>query len=93
MIFEQEVLPLFEEHRGDYLSRARGVAFDLARLWGEITVDDVRQQCPPPPSVDPRVMGAIFRSREWELTGYQKSTRSECHGRPIAKFAIRSSNK
>ena len=86
----QQVMDLFEEHRFDYLERARSKAIDLARLWGEITVDDVREQLPPPSYVDPRVMGAIFRNSMWEPTGYTRSKRKECHGRPIAKFALRS---
>lgn len=87
-LFETEVRPLFEEYREDWLTRARQVAYALSAK-GEVTIDDVREHIEPPPGKDPRVMGAVFLKEIWEPIGYRKSTRRECHNRPIAVFRLR----
>jgi len=88
-LFEANVLPLFEHYRKDWLSAARHAAKCIAAVKGEITVNDVREVVPPPEGRDPRVMGAIFKSNEWELVRYQRSVRSTCHHRPIAVFRLK----
>ncbi len=82
---KEDALEALEIARKEYLVRAREAA--KSPLMGRVvTVDDVRQICPPPKDIDPRVMGAIFNTPDWEATGYIKSTRKTCHGRPIAQF-------
>ena len=83
-------LDLLETHRADYLATARVIARDLAARRGTITIDDVRDTCPPPSHIDPRVMGAVLKSKDFEPTGaYVRSRRSECHHRPVAVFRLR----
>ena len=90
-LFATDVLPLFEAHRADWLSEARAVAVSLAARNGTVTIDDVRDHCPPPDDVDPRVMGAVFRTRDFEATGrHIKSGRRTCHNRPVAVFKLAS---
>jgi hypothetical protein len=48
----------------------------------------VRAACPPPSAVDPRVMGAIFNTPEWQKVGYCNSKRRACHKRPISIFQL-----
>lgn len=88
-IFEQEVVPLFEWHSGEWLAKAREVAFTIAERRGTVTINDVRKICPPPADVDPRVMGAVFMSRVFKRVGYIDSNRATCHGRPIGIFGLR----
>lgn len=88
-IFDYEVLPLFQERRGDYLALARAAARMLAHKNGTVTVDDVRAICPPPDGVDGRVCGAIFAGREFERVGFVNSQRKTCHGRPLSVFQLR----
>lgn len=88
-LFTQAILPLFEEHRASFLERARAAARRIALVQGELTVDDIRKVCPPPADVDPRVMGAVLKSSEFEAIGYRRSERRINHGRPIAIFRLR----
>ena len=88
-LFEQEVLPLFELTREEWLAEARAAARQLAERNTEITIDDVRAICPPPDSFDGRVMGAVFAGKAWECRGYKRSERKTCHGRPIGIFALK----
>lgn len=92
--FQKNILPLFEEHRADWLERARSVAADMGRRdEGYVTIDMVRAVCPPPEGCDPRVMGAVFqcgKNGPWEKVGYVESKRKACHGRPVAIFRLKS---
>ncbi len=94
-VFRQEVLPHLEAARKQFLERARAVAMRIAsnNETGIVTIDMVRAQCPPPEGVDPRVMGAVFRSGRhspWRKIGYVQSRRRACHGRPVALFKLKS---
>jgi hypothetical protein len=79
-LFETEVLPRLEAKRADWLAEARS---------GPVNINDVRRLCPLPPSIDPRVMGAVFNKSEWVCVGYKRSSRSTCHNRPIGTFVLR----
>lgn len=80
---------LLETHRPDYLSAARDAARKLLSERQSITINDVRDICPPPSDIDPRVMGAVFRHADFEATGeFVLSSRTTCHRRPIQKFRL-----
>lgn len=83
---EQLVIEFYSSGRLSWLTRARGLALQLGRFGDQITIDDVREVCPPPEFVDPRVMGAVFRNEDWVCIGYRKSKRNTCHRRPIGIF-------
>jgi len=85
----QFVMNLFEATREDYLADARLAAEILVKERGAITVNDIREICPPPDNIDPRVMGAIFNRKLWQKVGYIHSSRA--HMRPIAMFERKTS--
>lgn len=80
---------LLERTRGEYLHDARETARQLLRKRDYVTIDDIRLVCPPPKGVDPRVMGAVFTPAEFEAIGWIRSSRSECHKRPIQRFRLK----
>lgn len=88
-IFVQDILPLFELSREDWLAQARDVARQLGRGGKPVTVDDVREKCPPPKGIDGRVMGAVFTRKEWTCVSYRRSERKECHSRPVGVFKLK----
>jgi hypothetical protein len=80
---------LFETHRPGYLTKARTIARELLQVRDFVTIDDIRELCPPPTGIDPRVMGAVFNRADFEGVGYIQSQRKECHKRPIQKFTLK----
>ena len=81
------VMERLEEVRAAYLESARFAADQLYHGGKkEITINDVREVCPPPDSIDPRTLGAVFRRKEdkWHVVSYVRSKRA--HMRPIAVF-------
>lgn len=73
----------------NWLEQARGHARRIARDKGEVTIDDVRDHCPPPEDCDPRIMGSVFAGPEFERFDFRASARKACHGRPIGVFRLR----
>lgn len=87
---KEEAFELFEEHRPDWLAKARATARQLFLSTGEpVTADDIHQHCPIPKGFDPRVMGAVFKNGEWEPVGFVLSKRAVCHHRPIRAFRLK----
>ena len=88
--YDRKILPVQEQAHSEWLDIARGAARYLSAQRGEITIDDVREVCPPPPEIDPRIMGAVFKPKsDWECTGYRKSDREECNGRPVGLWRLK----
>lgn len=85
----EEARRILEAVRAEWLAEARAVARGLARGGRQITINDVREVCPPPPDVDPRVCGVVFRTKEWRRLRYVESRRAVSHGRPVAAFVLR----
>lgn len=83
---KDEALDALEQARWEYLIKARSVAHKLAKKKKEITINDVREVCPPPPDVDPKVMGAVFKTKDWEPTGFHISKRA--HSRMIRTWRL-----
>ena len=89
-LFEKEIVSLFEKSKGkDWLEEARLVAERIGLTGRYVTVNMVRDIVPPPSDIDPRIMGAVFKKKDWERVGYVSSDRSTCHNRPIAIFKFR----
>lgn len=91
-LFEQTVLPMFEQNRESFLAAARRLALEIARQrdGGPVTINDLRHAgLEPPEDIDPRVMGGVFAGRDWVCVGYVGSRRKTCHGRPVAQFVLR----
>jgi hypothetical protein len=87
--YEREVMPMQEAAHGDWLALARATAIRMGQRGVEMTVDQVRAVCPPPPGVDPRVMAAIFPRKRWERVGYAPGFRKASHARPVCIFKLR----
>lgn len=82
-------LDLFEIHRVDYLNKARDAARKILANKQTITTDDVREACPVPEGVNPKVMGAVFNHPDFKSTGtWVKSRRTIAHNRPIQVFRL-----
>lgn len=84
-----DVLPDCRHRHAWWLMDARGHAHRIAREMGHVTIDDVRDVCPPPKFADPRVMGAVFKGGTFTRIGWRGSLRTRCHGRPIGIFVLK----
>lgn len=89
-VFGEDIQPLFENGRNaEWLRKAREIAIDLCEDSGEANIDDIRRLHPPPEDCDPRIMGAVFRTRDFEIVSYSQSPRETSHRRRVATFKLR----
>lgn len=70
-----------------WIETARAAARQIATEKGSVTIDQVREVCPPPDDVDSRIMGNVFKSG-FVRVGYKNSDRREGHGRAICIFEL-----
>lgn len=88
--YHDDIKPLQEDAYGQWLDRARAAITKLSqeRDGGVVSADDVWDICPPPPSVEPRAMGAIWQPRDrWQKVGYVQSRRHAInHRRPVMQW-------
>jgi hypothetical protein len=73
----------------DWVVRARAAARRIASDKGDVTINDVREICPPPEGADPRILGAVFQKAEFVRVGFAVSERRACHGRMIGVFRLK----
>ena len=88
-MLQENVAPRVKTNCMEWLAQARAVARRIARENGTVTIDQVREFCPPPAGVDPRVMGAVMQPREFQMIRLTESRRKACHGRHIGVFKLR----
>ena len=70
-----------EDHHGfGYLEHARAIARRLGEKGRILTIDDVREQAPTPEHIDGRILGAVFKTKEWEPVGYTRTRNPNGHG-------------
>ena len=83
------VMDRIEENRAAYLEQARFAAKALINGGRvSINVDDIREICPPPPSVDGRLMANIFSNKkEWERVDFTRSKRA--HRAHIGNYKLK----
>lgn len=73
----------------DYIARARLHAKAIIMRKGWADINDIRESCgDPPQACAPTIMGAVFRSKDFECIGYFPNPRKTCHARPIARFRL-----
>lgn len=92
---KQEAFKYFESYRKELLEYARWIALKIAKEnGGECNIDLVRKQLQQLPkfnnlTVDPRVMGAVFKTDMWEKIEYKPTERAIAHGRNITQWKLK----
>lgn len=87
----ESALEALARNNEEWIALACEVAARICTREGEFTTDDLWRECPPPTGVKGQIFGAVTRrlvkDKRIEATGqYRKSTRPECHSRPIATY-------
>lgn len=85
-----QALDFFEKEKANYLALAREVAEKLATFNSWITIDQVREECPPPPTLTSnKVLGAVFNTEKWERVGYEPTKIKTSHGRIVTRWSLK----
>lgn len=70
-----------------WLERARSIAICLARLHGEVTINDVYEKVGLPPN--PNAAGSVFERKKFRAVGIDQSVRKERHAGIIRRWALK----
>ena len=77
------IIAAFQANHKTYLESLRAFARDIARRDGQVSVDEVRDECarrefplPDDVGIDARVLGALFATREFRPIGQRPTTRT-----------------
>lgn len=73
-----------------WVADAKDVAARIARECGEITADDIWNECPPPDGVDGRLMSLVLNRTDWEIVDRRLSARGRNAARQIAVWRMKS---
>jgi predicted ArsR family transcriptional regulator len=88
---QKDALELLEATRAQLIERFRKLFMDRLR-GGPCAVSDVADELPIPPDIDRRFLGAVhlkpLKEKLIVFVEYRKSTRPECHGRPVAIWKL-----
>jgi hypothetical protein len=86
----QGILDLYKHEREEYRRSAAETAVRIAKEKGFVSADDIHEHCPPPASLDGRIIGTILSHiSELKPLHYAKSKRKVCHYRPIVIFGLK----
>lgn len=72
-----------------WVREARVAALRIYGERGEVTSDDVWNACPPPDTVDGRLMSSVLSRADWEIVGYRRSARGRNAARKIAVWRLK----
>lgn len=79
-----------EQTKKHYIYAARGLAVRICRERGEVTINDIRQQLPPPEDMHPSVLGAVLRDRRFIHTGrYTSAKHTASHARKVGIYQLK----
>lgn len=72
-----------------WVREARVAALRIYGERGEVTSDCVWNACPPPDTVDGRLMSSVLSRAEWEIIEYRRSARGRNAARKIAVWRLK----
>ena len=88
------ILDDLEQRRWAYIKQAREFAVDFARRWGVVSINNVREGCPPPADVPPAALGAVFKERNvWQVVSFCLAEHPAAHARVVRVYKLKGENR
>lgn len=88
------VLADLEKRRWAYIEQARRYAVDFARRWGVVSINNVREGCPPPADVPPAALGAVFKERKvWQVVSFCLAEHPAAHARVVRVYKLKGEDR
>jgi len=81
-------LNLFESRDADFLARCRALAVQVARSQGTVSINDIRASIQLPAEMHPSVLGAVFKTKQFQACGYTEATHPQAHARVVRVYQL-----
>lgn len=82
-------LGLFEVRDADFLAQCRDIAERIARIKGEVSINDIREHLKLPAHIHPSVLGGVFNRKKFQPIGYTQATHKQAHARVVRVYTLR----
>lgn len=81
-------LGLFEIRDYEFLQSCRAAAVAIAKARGHVSINEVREAVTLPPNVNPSVLGAVFKGKQFRPVGYTEAKHPSAHARVIRVYSL-----
>lgn len=81
-------LDLFQARDAVFLERCRALAVEICRQQGTVCINDIRAQVTLPAEMNPSVLGAVFKTKQFKAVGYTEATHPQAHARVIRVYQL-----
>jgi hypothetical protein len=81
-------LALFEARDSEFLSRCRTLAVAICEKQGSVSINDIRSQISIPDGMHPSVLGAVFRTKQFQAVGFTEASHAQAHARVIRVYEL-----
>jgi hypothetical protein len=75
--------------REDWIAYARDMAISIAKVHGQVTINDVRKRVEMPDDYHPNTWGAVLRGDAFEPIGYCQATHPSAHARVVRVYKLK----
>lgn len=82
-------LALFQVRDNEFLTRCRALAVEICRRQGTVSINDIRAGIDLPAQLHPSVLGAVFRTRQFQAVGFTEASHPQAHARVVRVYALR----
>lgn len=86
-------LDFFEHRDTEFLSHCRTLAVEICRQQGTVSINDIRAQIAVPAEMHPSVLGAVFRTKQFQACGFTEATHAQAHARVIRVYQLTNKEK
>lgn len=75
--------------REDWIAKARSIAVSIAKQFGQVTINDVRQFIDLPDDFHANTWGSVLRGDAFEPIGFCQATHPSAHARVIRIYKLK----
>jgi hypothetical protein len=82
-------LAIVELTHHEWIAKARKKAVSIARRRGQVSINDVRDQMELPPDLNHNALGAVLRSPDLKVVGFETARHKEARGRVVRVYGLK----
>ena len=82
-------LAIMEVTHKAWIEKARKKAISIARRRGQVSINDVREQMELPPDLHHNALGAVLRTPDLKVVGFETARHKEARARVVRVYGLK----
>jgi len=82
-------LAIMEVTHKAWIEKARKKAISIARRRGQVSINDVREQMELPPDLHHNALGAVLRTPDLKVVGFETARHKEARARIVRVYGLK----